>query len=182
MICDYNFDKKKELKIYEQIGHKNGMKNYGEWENYIVEKYGRNKYTTNSLKNFVHYLKREQQKNINKKENWNSIITPLIVLVITIVFTAGYSIIAVINNYNDAINCLTDKDFLEYTGYTVKMIYEALEQNLYTGMYLYVFGMIIMIISILSIILIMTSKTEIYNLKLLFYKDYIEIIEKIIEK
>lgn len=57
----YEFNVKEELAIYEKVGKKGSLyHNYCEWNRYICEKYGSNKYTEITLENFVHYLKREQ--------------------------------------------------------------------------------------------------------------------------
>lgn len=85
------------------------------------------------------------------------------------------------NNYNDAINTFTDEEFMKYSGYSVEMIYSALEQNLYSGMYFYIFAMIIVSFFIIAMIMFMTSKIGEYNLRESFYYDYIQIIKSIIE-
>lgn len=63
--------------------------------------------------------------------------------------------------------------------YTVA--YSALEQNLYSGMYFYIFAMIIVSFVIIAMIMLMTSKIGEYNLRESFYYDYIQVIESIIE-
>lgn len=60
-MFDYNFDLETELKIYRKVGNKNGFCNYSEWENYVLNKYGNKRYTESSLKNFLHYLKKNQR-------------------------------------------------------------------------------------------------------------------------
>lgn len=131
-MFDYNFDLETELKIYRKVGNKNGFCNYSEWENYVLNKYGNKRYTESSLKNFLHYLKKNQRTIVSKKEGWSSTIMPMVILIITILSTSVFSIIGVINNYNDAINTFTDEEFMKYSGYSVEMIYSALEQNLYS--------------------------------------------------
>ena len=70
---------------------------------------------------------------------------------------------------------------MKYSGYSVEMIYSALEQNLYSGMYFYIFAMIIVSFVIIAMIMLMTSKIGEYNLRESFYYDYIQIIKSIIE-
>ena len=60
-MFDYNFDLETELKIYRKVGNKNGFCNYSEWENYVLNKYGNRRCTESSLKNFLHYLKKNQR-------------------------------------------------------------------------------------------------------------------------
>ena len=60
-MFDYNFDLETELKIYRKVGNKNGFCNYSEWENYVLNKYGNKRYTESSLKNFLHYLNKNQR-------------------------------------------------------------------------------------------------------------------------
>ena len=180
-MFEYNFDLETELKIYRKVGNKNGFCNYSEWENYVLNKYGNKRYTESSLKNFLHYLKKNQRVIVSKKESWSSTIMPMVILIITILSTSVFSIIGVINNYNDAINTFTDEEFRKYSGYSVEMIYSALEQNLYSGMYFYIFAMIIVSFVIIAMIMLMTSKIGEYNLRESFYYDYIQIIKSIIE-
>lgn len=61
------------------------------------------------------------------------------------------------------------------------MIYSALEQNLYSGMYFYICAMIVVSLVIIAMIMLMTSKIGEYNLRESFYYDYIQIIKSIIE-
>lgn len=181
-VLDYGFDEKEEWELYEAVGKKSQFHTYSEWENYVLRKYNNEKYTNASLKNFVHYLRKKQRVVLSKKESWSTAIMPMIILIITILFTSLFSVIGVINNYNNAINTCTGEEFMKYTGYSVQMIYEALEQNLYTGMHFYIIGMIIMTLIVISIIIIMSSILEQYSLKGTFYHDYIQIIEQIVEE
>lgn len=48
---------------------------------------------------------------------------PLLTVFITIVYTFVFSVVNVMNTYNNSINTLIDEEFLEYTGYNPKMIY-----------------------------------------------------------
>lgn len=177
----YGFNMKKEFEIYKNIGVKGQKHNYKDWEEYLVDKYNKETYKEKTLLNFIHYLKQEQRKVSRKKEIWKSIIMPLAVMIVTIVFTFLFSVVGVINNYNNAINTLTDDDFLKYIGYSVKRIYEALEQALYSGMAFYFWAMILMILFTCFVMVVMSSLIGEYNEKEIFYSDYIEIIEKIKE-
>ena len=76
---------------------------------------------------------------------------------------------------------MTDDDFLKYIGYSIKDIYEALEQALYAGMAFYFWTMILMILFTCFVMVVMSSLIGEYNEKEIFYSDYIEIIEKIKE-
>lgn len=87
-----------------------------------------------------------------------------------------------INTYNNSINTLIDEEFLEYTGYNAKMIYETLEQNLYSGMWFYAWGAVIMLLSVLMFLCIVSVKIRSNNLKNEFYSDYIIIIQEIVEE
>lgn len=94
-MFEYNFDLEKELKIYRKVGNKNGFCNYSEWENYVLNKYGNKRYTESSLKNFFHYLKKNQRVIVSKKESWSSTIMPMVILIITILSTSVFSIIGI---------------------------------------------------------------------------------------
>lgn len=178
----YGFNKNEELKIYSEIGEKKSpYQNYCEWRNYVCKKYARDKYTEYTLKNFVHYLKREKNIIKSRKEMWSGCTMPLLTVFITIVYTFVFSVVNVINTYNNSINTLVDDEFLEYTGYNAKMIYRALEQNLYSGMWFYVCGAVIMILAVLMFLCIASDKIRSNNLKNEFYSDYIMIIQEIVE-
>ncbi|MBD5504066.1 MAG: hypothetical protein HDR09_10085 [Lachnospiraceae bacterium] len=100
----------------------------------------------------------------------------------TIVYTFVFSVVSVINTYNNSINTLIDEEFLEYTGYSAEMIYEALEQNLYSGMLFYFWGAVIMIVAILLLLYFASNIIRSNNLKDEFYTDYIMIIQEIVEE
>lgn len=74
------------------------------------------------------------------------------------------------------------RNFLEYTGYSAEMIYETLEQNLYSGMLFYFWGAVIMIAAVLLLLSIASDKIRSNNLKDEFYTDYIMIIQEIVEE
>lgn len=178
----YEFNNKEELKIYSGVGGKKALyQNYHEWHSYVCEKYGAGKYTKTSLKNFVHYLKREKNIIKSRKEMWSGCTMPLLTVLITIVYTFVFSVGNVINTYNNSINTLIDDEFLEYTGYNLEMIYITLEQNLYSGMRFYAFGTVIMILVILRFLLYASDVIKSNNLKDEFYSDYIMIIHEIVE-
>lgn len=70
----YGFDINEELTIYSRIGEeKSPYQNYCEWHGYVCEKYGGGKYAESTLKNFVHYLKREKNLIMSRKEMWNGV-------------------------------------------------------------------------------------------------------------
>ncbi len=146
----YGFNIDEELAVYSEIGEKKSpYQNYCEWQNYVCEKYGSGKYLESMLKNFVHYLKRKKNIVVSRKEMWSGCIMPLLTVFITIVYTFVFSVVNVINIYNNSINTLVDEEFLEYTEYNAKMIYQALEQNLYSGMWIYVWGAVLMSLTVL---------------------------------
>ena len=177
----YGFNKNVELEIYSEIGGKTSpYQNYCEWHNYVCEKYGGGKYSESTLKNFVHYLKREKNLIMSRKEMWSGCTIPLLTVFITIVYTFVFSVVNVINNYNNSINTLVDDEFLEYTGYSPKLIYSALEQNLYSGMWFYVFGAVIMILVVLMFLYFASDMIRSNNLEDEFYSDYITIIQEIV--
>ena len=107
---------------------------------------------------------------------------PLLTVFITIAYTFVFSVVNVINTYNNSINTLTDDEFLEYTGYSAKMIYETLEQNLYSGMWFYFWGAVIVIVAVLLLLYFASDKIRSNNLRKEFYSDYIMIIQEIIEE
>lgn len=179
----YEFNADEELTIYSKIGEKKSpYQNYCEWHNYVCEKYGRNKYTESTLKNFVHYLKREKNIITSRKEIWSGCAVPLLAVFMTIIYTFVFSVVSVINTYNNSINTLIDEEFLEYTGYSAEMIYETLEQNLYSGMQFYFWGAVIMIVAVLLLLYFASDKIRSNNLKGEFYTDYIMIIQEIVEE
>lgn len=178
----YEFNIDKELAIYSEIGRNDSSyHNYFEWHAYVCKKYGDGKYTDCTLKNFVHYLKREKNVTIGSKEIWSGCTVPLLIVFITIAYTLVFSVINVINTYNNAINTLIDDEFLQYTGYNAQLIYQSLEQNLYSGMKFYAFGAVIMFLIVLLFINIVYVKIRNDNLKNEFYSDYIMIIQEIID-
>lgn len=179
----YEFNKNEELKIYSQIGSKKALyQNYYEWHGYVCKKYGAGKYTESALENFVHYLKREKNIIKSRKEMWNGCTMPFLAVFITVVYTFVFSVVNVIITYNNSINTLIDNEFLEYTGYNPKMIYSALEQNLYSGMWFYFFGAVIMVLVILMFLFFASDMIRSNNLKDEFYLDYIMIIQEIVEE
>lgn len=178
----YGFNKNEELEIYNEIGEKKSpYHNYCEWHNYVCEKYGGDQYTEYTLKNFMHYLKREKNIIKSRKEMWSGCTMPLLTIFITIAYTCVFSVVNVINTYNNSINTLENDEFFKYTGYNVKMLYRALEQNLYSGMWFYVWGAVIMILFVLMFLCIISEKIRSNNLKKEFYSDYIMIIQEIVE-
>lgn len=179
----YGFNIDEELAVYSKIGEKKSpYKNYCEWHSYVCERYGSGKYLESTLKNFVHYLKREKNMVVSRKEMWSGCIIPLLTVLITIVYTFVFSVVNVINTYNNSINTLIDEEFLEYTGYNAKMIFQALEQNLYSGMWFYVWGTVLMSLTVLSCLCFASNRIRNANLKKEFYSDYIMVIQEIIEK
>lgn len=178
----YEFNINEELAIYSGIGEKeSSYHNYCEWHSYVCEKYGGSKYTESTLKNFLHYLKRERSIIVENKEIWGGCTIPFLTVFITIAYTLVFSLVNVINTYNNAINTIVNDEFMQYTGYSEKMIYKALEQNLFSGMKFYAFGAVIMSLAVLLFLYIVSFKIRYNNLKNEFYSDYIMIIQEIIE-
>ena len=179
----YGFDINEELTIYSRIGEeKSPYQNYCEWNGYVCEKYGGGKCAESTLKNFVHYLKREKNLIMSRKEMWSGCTMPLLTVFITIVYTFVFSVVNVINTYNNSINTLIDEEFLEYTGYNPKLIYQALEQNLHSGMWFYIWGAFLMGLIVLMFLYFAFVRIRSNNLKNEFYSDYITIVQEIIEE
>lgn len=179
----YGFNITEELSVYSKIGQKKAAyRNYWEWHSYVCEKYGGSKYTETTLKNFLHYLKREKNRSVEKKEILNGCTMPFLTVFFSIVYTLVFSVVNVINTYNNSINTLIDEEFMQYTGYNAKMIYDALEQNLYSGMKFYAVGTVFMILAVVMFVCIIFDKIKNNNLENEFYSDYIVIIQEIIEK
>lgn len=179
----YGFNVNEELTIYSKIGEKKSpYQNYCEWHSYVCEKYGGSKYTESTLVNFAHYLKREKNLIMSRKEMWSGCTMPLLTVFITIVYTFVFSVVNVINTYNNSINTLIDEEFLEYTGYNPKMIYQALEQNLHSGMWFYIWGAFLMGLIVLMFLFFVSDGIRSNNLKNEFYSDYITIVQEIIEE
>lgn len=179
----YGFNVNEELTIYSKIGEKKSpYQNYCEWHSYVCGKYGGSKYTESTLVNFVHYLKREKNLIMSRKEMWGGCTMPLLTVFITIVYTFVFSVVNVINTYNNSINTLIDEEFLEYTGYNPKMIYQALEQNLHSGMWFYIWGAFFMGLIVLMFLFLVSDGVRSNNLKHEFYSDYITIVQEIIEE
>ena len=127
-------------------------------------------------------MKREKEIITSRKEIWNGCTIPLLAVFMTIIYTFVFSVVSVINTYNNSINTLIDEEFLEYTGYSAKMIYESLEQNLYSGMLFYFWGAVIMIVAVLLFLYFASDKIRSSNLKNEFYTDYIIIIQEILKE
>lgn len=179
----YGFNADEELSIYSKIGEKKSTyQNYCEWHSYICEKYGGSKYSESTLKNFMHYLKREKNIIKSTKEIWSSSTIPLLTVFITIIYTFIFSLVNVINTYNNSISSLINDEFFECTGYDSEVIYNTLEQNLYSGMGFYAFGTVIMILAVLMFLSLVSDKIRSNNLKNEFYADYIVIIQEIVEE
>ena len=178
----YGFDINEELTIYSRIGEeKSPYQNYCEWHGYICEKYGGGKYAESTLKNFVHYLKREKNIVVGNKEIWSGCTIPILTVFIAIIYTLVFSVINVINTYNSAISTMVNDEFMYYSGYNAEIIYEALEENLYSGMKFYAFGAIIMSLAVLQFLYTVSFKIRDNNLKKELYSDYITIVQEIIE-
>lgn len=178
----YNFNITAELKIYDEVGYEGSpYHNYCDWRNHVFEKYGGGRYTETMLQNFLHYLKREKNFATDKKEIWNGCSVPMITVIIAIIYTFAFSVVNVINTYNNSINTLTTEEFLDYTGYNAEMIYNALYQNLCSGINFYSFSTILMILIVLFFLCFSPAVIRRNNLKNEFFADYIEIIQEIIE-
>lgn len=176
----YDFKLDDELALYTEVGQKkSSYHNYCEWSSYVCRKYSGNTY--NTLINFLHYLEREKNRSLEKKEILSSCTIPFITLFFSIVYTLVFSVVTVINTYNNSINTLINEEFMQYTGYSIEMIYEALEQNLYSGMKFYAVGAAFMIMSASIFIFYIFETIKNYNLKNEFYLDYITIIQEIID-
>lgn len=170
-----------ELEIYRRVGDKDSScHNFCEWQSYVYEKYGENKYSVATLKNFMHYLRREKNIAIESKEVWSGCIIPLLTVFIAIMYTLIFSVVSVINSYNNAIYNTANEEFMRYEGYDAEMIYRGLEQNLYSGMKFYTVGTIIVGLAVLMILSAASSKIRNNNLKSEFYSDYIEIIQDMV--
>lgn len=179
----YGFDINEELTIYSRIGEeKSPYQNYCEWHGYVCEKYGGGKYAESTLKNFVHYLKREKNIVVGNKEIWSGCTIPILTVFIAIIYTLVFSVINVINTYNSAISTMVNDEFMHYSGYNAEIIYEALEENLYSGMKFYAFGAIIMSLAVLQFLYTVSFKIRDNNLKKELYSDYITIVQEIIEE
>lgn len=179
----YDFDYKKEFSIYNNIGNKNATyQNYCEWHDHVQKKYCVNKYTKATLNNFLHYLKREQNFVKDAKDVWSNCILPSITIFLSVTMTLIFSLVNVITNYNHAINTIYDKDYMQQFGYNFDMLVEALEQNLYSGVYFYLFGAFFTILFGLIIFCIISDKIKSNNQKYYFYCDYIEIIKELLEE
>lgn len=179
----YGFNINEELIIYSKIGEKESpYQNYCEWHNYVCKKYGGSKYAESTLKNFVHYLKREKNINMSRKEMWSGCTMPLLTVFITIVYTLVFSIVNLMNTYNNSVNTVENNDFFKYTGYSKEMVYRALEQNMYSGMWFYVCGAVLMVLAVLMFLSFASDKVRNNNLKIEFYSDYIMIIQEIVEE
>ena len=113
---------------------------------------------------------------------WNGCTMPLLTVFITIVYTFVFSVVNVITTYNNSINTLIDEEFLEYTGYNPKLIYQALEQNLHSGMWFYIWGAFLMGLIVLMFLFFASVRIRSNNLKNEFYSDYITIVQEIIEE
>lgn len=179
----YGFDINEELTIYSRIGEeKSPYQNYCEWHGYVCKKYGGGKYAESTLKNFVHYLKREKNIVVGNKEIWSGCTIPILTVFIAIIYTLVFSVINVINTYNSAISTMVNDEFMHYSGYNAEIIYEALEENLYSGMKFYAFGAIIMSLAVLQFLYTVSFKIRDNNLKKELYSDYITIVQEIIEE
>lgn len=179
----YGFDINEELTIYSRIGEeKSPYQNYCEWHGYVCKKYGGGKYAESTLKNFVHYLKREKNIVVGNKEIWSGCTIPILTVFIAIIYTLVFSVINVINTYNSAISTMVNDEFMYYSGYNAEIIYEALEENLYSGMKFYAFGAIIMSLAVLQFLYTVSFKIRDNNLKKELYSDYITIVQEIIEE
>ena len=177
------FDINEELTIYSRIGEeKSPYQNYCEWHGYVCKKYGGGKYAESTLKNFVHYLKREKNIVVGNKEIWSGCTIPILTVFIAIIYTLVFSVINVINTYNSAISTMVNDEFMYYSGYNAEIIYEALEENLYSGMKFYAFGAIIMSLAVLQFLYTVSFKIRDNNLKKELYSDYITIVQEIIEE
>ncbi len=179
----YGFDINEELTIYSRIGEeKSPYQNYCEWHGYVCKKYGGGKYAESTLKNFVHYLKREKNIVVGNKEIWSGCTIPILTVFIAIIYTLVFSVINVINTYNSVISTMVNDEFMHYSGYNAEIIYEALEENLYSGMKFYAFGAIIMSLAVLQFLYTVSFKIRDNNLKKELYSDYITIVQEIIEE
>lgn len=77
---------------------------------------------------------------------------------------------------------MVNDEFMYYSGYNAEIIYEALEENLYSGMKFYAFGAIIMSLAVLQFLYTVSFKIRDNNLKKELYSDYITIVQEIIEE
>lgn len=178
---NYNFDFKNEFSFYTNISYKNAhFKNYLEWKSYVVQKYSNEKYSKDSLINFYHYLKQEHSQYLGKNEVFSNLVLPMFSLIISSIITMIFALVSVINNYNNSINTLTNEEFMDYTRYSVEMIYEALEQNLYSGMLFYFFGTVLLCLFVTMLICFFSVKINKNNEIKSFLEDYMIIIDELI--
>jgi len=196
----YQFDERKEYETYKKIGKKGGCPNYCNWEERIIKRYIPNtdrKFFTNMKA----YLNKKNHSYIIDKELLISLIVPLLSSFITLTLVLPAILIS-LNQYNDSIQSdlnniylndlrivhidpLKDINSNEFKTEWVKLLEEQVsciksrqEDNINTintsfDVIIIIYFFLIFCGVILWFFIKRRSK------KILFYGDYIEIIEKL---
>ncbi len=184
----YNFSEKTELKIYKEIGRNKKYANYCEWKSNIKKKYAK----ITEIKffiNFKAYLKRQCESYEQKREVLTSLWIPFLTLVISFALVLP-SVFVGLKQYQDNIQSKIDDTYLanmvEYGADLTERITQQKEtlQNRndqckssinFVFVLLYVIYSTLVIVGISFAIRLKKSLT-----KIAFYKDYINVIDKII--
>lgn len=176
---DYAFNFKEEFKIYNQIGTNANCQNYCEWRNYVLNKYS--KHTKITLENFYYYLNRELNSIKTTKDVWSNCIFPFVAIFLSVTMTLIFSIVSSVTSYNNAINSIYDKEYMQQFGRTYKSIISAFDQNLTSAMRFYTLGAFFAIMIGIFVFCILSSNVERNNQKYYFYCDYMKIIKDFCE-
>ncbi|WP_313185918.1 hypothetical protein [Lacrimispora sp.] len=179
----YNFNQKNEFFLYINIGKKTSIyKNYTMWHDYVYQKYSMYKSSPKNLTNFKHYLLQKKTLLTASSSIYTNSTIPLISIIISIMMTFIFSLVSVINNYNNDLFTTLDKDYMLQLGYDLDMIISSMDQTFMSSIQFHIVGTFLSLIIGICFFLIVQDKIQAIYLKTTFLSDYIDIIEKLLDE
>lgn len=186
-MSEYGFEEEKELKNYKESGTRGEYKNYQEWEKGVFKKY----VSISEIQfftNFKGYLKQQYNKYKHSNDIIMSLWIPLITLFISLTLAIPSVFIGVVQ-YQDSLQSDIDNTYIEnmirdgaerneIIIEQVDNLQNRLDQN--EKCINYVMGVLIFVYIVLIVIGVMFTRLLKSRLsKLLFYDDYMNVIDKI---
>ncbi|WP_394525744.1 hypothetical protein [Lacrimispora sp. JR3] len=187
---EYNFEEDKEYGGYKGIGSSKEYKNYCTWENSIIEKY-KEIDNIQFLINFKAYLNKMCSQNERRREAMVSLWIPFLTLIISFSLIIP-SIFLGVRQYQDSFqsdinnkyleNMITNKSAYEKIVHQqVDFFTERLDQFKDTMNFIMVSMCVIYIIIVMGGVILGFALSFRVN-RILFYRDYINVINKLIEE
>ncbi|WP_333649920.1 hypothetical protein [Lacrimispora sp.] len=189
-MADYGFDEKVELKKYKGVGSGKGFYNYCSWEESVLERY-RKITELKFITNLKAKLNRECRQCENYRESILSFWIPLLALMISLALTLTSAFIS-LKQYQDSVHNDANNAYLEslnkanVEGNILNERNVELLQNRVDQLKLsmeYVFGSFYLLYIILVVLIgIFWVNLKEKSEKIVFYKDYIIVLDKVMEE